>query len=107
MNLLKSNLEKSILTITVLDSAKNDISVGIDFYEAQNKGLGKYFLGSILSDIESLNVFADLHIIIHDKYRLLSKKFPFAIYYTFVNSHVKIYAILDCRQNPDLLQKRL
>jgi hypothetical protein len=67
------------MTIKILDEAEKDIAIGISFYESQKDGLGRYFLDSILSDIESLHIYADIHIIISDYYRLLSKRFPFYI----------------------------
>ena len=69
------------MQIKILDEAEKDIAIGISFYEAQKDGLGRYFLDSILSDIESLHIYAGIHIIISDYYRLLSKRFPFSIYY--------------------------
>ena len=45
-------------------------------------GLGLYFLESLYSAIDSLKLFAGIHSIHFKKYyRLLSKRFPFAIYY--------------------------
>ncbi|APF18361.1 hypothetical protein Cabys_1612 [Caldithrix abyssi DSM 13497] len=38
---------------------------------------------------------------------MLSKRFPFAIYYKVHEDTVIVYAILDCRQNPNKIQKRL
>jgi len=67
--------------IKILEEAEKDIVAGIFFYESQSDGLGKYFLDSILSDIESLHIFAGIHVNIAGYYRLLAKRFPFSIYY--------------------------
>ncbi len=57
----------------------------------QEKGVGNYFLESIFSDVESLRLFAGIHKIHFDKFhRLLSKRFPFAIYYRVAENEVKI-----------------
>lgn len=88
------------MTIKILQEAEKDIAMGIYFYESQKDGLGKYFLNSILSDIESLHIFAGIHIVISGYYRLLSKRFPFSIYYKVFDDIIYIYAILDCRRNP-------
>jgi len=93
--------------IQILDQAEKDIVNAIYFYESQNEGLGKYFLDSILSDIESLHIYAGIHIIVFSYYRLLSKRFPFSIYYKVKDKIIYIYAILDCRKNPNSLTKRL
>ena len=93
--------------IEILDEAEKDIAIGISFYESQNNGLGKYFLNSILADIESLHIYAGIHVVIAGYYRLLAKRFPFSIYYKIKDDVVYIYAILDCRQNPQWVKERL
>lgn len=95
------------MNIVILSDAEKDIAIAISFYEVQNQGLGKYFLDSILSDIESLHIYAGIHIIISDYYRLLSKRFPFSIYYKVENKTIYIYAILDCRKKPSWINERL
>jgi len=40
-------------------------------------------------------------------YRLLSKKFPFAVYYGIEENEVKIYAVIDCRRDPAWIRRRL
>ncbi|MEN4053901.1 type II toxin-antitoxin system RelE/ParE family toxin [Sulfurimonas sp. NWX79] len=95
------------MTIKILDDAEKDIAIGISFYESQKDGLGRYFLDSILSDIESLLIYAGIHIVISDYYRLLSKRFPFSIYYKIKEDTVYIYAVLDCRRDPNSIAKRL
>ena len=95
------------MNIKILDEAERDIAVGISFYESQKEGLGKYFLNSILADIESLHIYAGVHIVISNYFRLLAKRFPFAIYYKIKDKTIYVYAILDCRKNPNTLSKRL
>ncbi len=70
------------MKIKILESAKEDLREGFYFYESQKNGVGSYFLESLFSDIESLTLFAGIHGIHFGRYhRLLSKRFPFAIYY--------------------------
>ena len=95
------------MTIKIFDEAEKDIAIGISFYGSQKDGLGKYFLDSILSDIESLHIYAGIHIIISDYYRLLSKRFPFSIYYKIRENIIYVYAVLDCRRDPNSIAKRL
>jgi hypothetical protein len=40
-------------------------------------------------------------------HRLLSKRFPFAIYYRIESDEVRVYAVLDCRRDPAWIRKRL
>ncbi len=74
----------------------------------QERGIGRYFLEAISADIESLRLFAGIHSTRFGKYqRLLSKRFPFAIYYCLEGQEVRVYAVIDCRRNPAWIRKRL
>jgi len=95
------------MKIEVLDSAEEDLIDGFKFYENQSTGLGNYFLDSIFSDIESLRVYAGIHALHFGYHRLLSKRFPFAIYYRSHNKKIRVYAVLDCRRSPAWTRNRL
>lgn len=95
------------MKVEILDAAERDLVDGFKFYERQSKGLGNYFLDSLFSDIESLYIYAGIHSLHFGFYRLLSKRFPFAIYYKVQKDIVQIYAILDCRRNPAWIRNRL
>ena len=50
------------------------------FHRSQGPELGDYFLDSLFSDIDSLQLFAGMHPVFFERYhRLLSKRFPFAV----------------------------
>lgn len=96
------------MKIKLHSSAKKDLKDGYYFYEDQETTIGDYFLGSLSSDIDSLIITAGIHQIIFNKYyRMLSKRFPFAIYYTISESTIHVEAILDCRKKPAWIRKRL
>jgi hypothetical protein len=38
---------------------------------------------------------------------MLAKRFPFAVYYLIENETIDVYAILDCRRDPEWIVKRL
>ena len=96
------------MKIKVLESATEDLREGFDFYESQKRGVGSYFLESLFSDIESLRLFAGIHGIHFGRYhRLLSKRFPFAVYYRIEENEVRVYGVLDCRRDPAWIRKRL
>ncbi len=89
------------MKIKILEAVKKDMKDGYDFYERQQSGISSYFLETLFADIESLKLFAGIHNIHFNNYhRLLSKRFPFAIYYQIVDSEIRIYAVVDCRKNP-------
>lgn len=96
------------MKIRLLDTALQDLMEGFDFYERQESRLGAYFLDSLFSDIDSLHFYAGIHPIYFKAfYRILSKRFPFAIYYRIDDNDVMVYAVLDCRRNPAWSRKRL
>ena len=96
------------MKIRVLGAAGCDLIEGHGFYEKQAAGVGAYFLDSLYSDIDSLLVSAGMHSVHFGKYhRLLSKRFPFAIYYLVEEETVLVYAVLDCRRSPAWIRKRL
>ena len=96
------------MNIRLTESAQKDLIEGYSFYEKQVEGLGSYFLNTLFSDIDSLRVFAGIHSIHFKKYyRLLSKRFPYAVYYTLKEQYVLVHAVLDCRRNPAWIKDRL
>ena len=95
------------MQVQILDEAEQDLLEGAQFYENQIPGLGHYFLDSLFSDIDSLQIYGGIHSLHFGYYRLLSKRFPFAIYYRAENDVARVRAILDCRQDPEKVKNRL
>ena len=95
------------MRIEILCEAQQDLTDGFRFYESQAIGLGDYFLDSLFSDIDSLHLYAGIHALHFGYHRLLSKRFPFAIYYRVEKETVRVRAVLDCRRDPARIQKRL
>ncbi len=94
--------------LEILDKAEEDLVAGFRFYEARVSGLGTYFLQSLYSDIESLQIYADTHRWAYrDYHRLLSKRFPFAVFYKIVGETVFVHAIVDCRRHPAWIREHL
>ena len=93
--------------VLVLEEAASDLDEGSDFYEAQKDGLGSYFFDSLISDIESLSISNGVHALHFGHHRMLSRRFPFAIYYNFNDNIVRVVAVLDMRRNPAWTRKRL
>jgi len=38
---------------------------------------------------------------------MLSKKFPFAVYYRIKDQKIYVYAVLDCRKSPAWTRKKI
>jgi plasmid stabilization system protein ParE len=95
------------MKIVILPSAQGDLTDGFQFYENQEAGLGEYFLESLFSDIDSLVLYAGIHLKVFGNHRLLSRRFPYAIYYAKESKPVFVKAVLDCRRNPRFHRQRL
>lgn len=95
------------MRIKILSTAEGDLEEGYRFYESQSDGLGTYFLDTLFSDIDSLAYFAGMHRVVLGYHRLLSKRFPFAVYYRVADDVALVYAILDCRRNPSWVREKL
>jgi hypothetical protein len=62
----------------------------------------------LYSDIDSLQLYAGIHIMHFGKYhRLLSKRFPYAVYYQIAENAVLVRAALDLRRDPERIRQRL
>jgi plasmid stabilization system protein ParE len=93
--------------LQVLDQAAADLLSGYAFYERQFTGVGSYFLETLFSDIESLRLYGGLHRKVFGYHRLLSRRFPYAIYYKVDGDQVSIWRVLDCRRNPSWILTQL
>ena len=96
------------MRIKVLDQAAEDLIEGFHFYEDQRAGLGSYFLANLHADIESLRLYGGMHRQVYRRYhRLLSRRFPFAVFYKVQADTAFIYAVIDCRRDPAWIRRRL
>lgn len=97
----------NIKHIQILAEAEKDLVNGRTFYETQEHGIGDYFWDALLSDIESLYIYAGIHSKKFGYYRMSSKRFPYSIYYNLSNQTAYIIAILPERRNPTWLTQKL
>ncbi len=84
-----------------------DLTRGRIFYARLEQGLGESFLNSRFGDIDSLAHSAGSHRKVFVYHRLLTKRFPFAIYYKKEGDVCIVWRVLDCRQNPVKLTQAL
>ena len=95
------------MRVQVLEETTTDLADGFLFYERQADGLGDYFLDSLWSDIHSLRLYGGIHAIHYGYHRLLSKRFPYAVYYRIEHDVARIRAVLDCRRDPNWISEKL
>lgn len=93
--------------VIVLDEVADDMNEGKIFYSHRKPWLGEYFWDSILSDIESLYLYAGIHQFQFGFQRLISKRFPYAIYYDISDKVVRVVAVLPMRRDPAWIKKKL
>ena len=89
------------MKVKILPTALEDLDRGRRFYARQRKSLGNYFLDALFSDIDSLELYAGIHIKVFDFHRLLAKRFPYAVYYQVDGETCIVFRVLDCRQEPE------
>jgi len=97
-----------MIPIRISEDALQDLNEGFLFYEAQEAGLGDYFVTCLRADIESLRVYAGIHRAVYgDFYRLLSRVFPYGIFYTVEGGTAVVWAVVDLRRDPAWIRRRL
>jgi plasmid stabilization system protein ParE len=87
--------------IKILPSSLEDLDRARRFYARQGKSVGDYFLDSLFADIDSLELYAGIHLKVFDFHRLLAKRFPYAVYYKVDGEVCIVFRVLDCRQEPE------
>jgi len=95
------------MNLRVLTPAIEDLTEGRNFYELQGDGLGDYFFDSLFSEVDSLLIFAGIHSLHLGFFRLIARRFPYAIYYKVRGDGIVVYRILDCRRKPEWVKQQL
>ena len=93
--------------LSLLDETIDDIDFGRAFYELQEIGVGAYFKDSVFAELLSLGIYAGIHGVRFGYHRLLMKRFPFAIYYSFDGKVAEVIGVLDTRQDPRSIREAL
>jgi plasmid stabilization system protein ParE len=93
--------------VTVLHEVVDDLNDGKAFYDERQPGVDDYFWDSLLADIESLTIYAGIHARMHGLYRMLARRFPYAIYYEVVDDVAYVVAVLPMRRSPTWIKRKL
>jgi len=93
-----------IIDVLILQEAVADLENGRIFYEEKQRSLGKYFFDSLLSDLESLIIYGGIHRKEFGFHRMLSKRFPYAIYYEVKDEIAYVIAVLPMRRDPEWIR---
>ena len=93
--------------VILLTEAAEDIENAKRFYDSTEAGLGDYFSGSIISDLESLSLFHGIHAKHFGFHRMLASRFPFGVYYDDATEATRVFAVLDLRREPSWIRAEL
>ncbi len=97
-----------MIRLEISEDALADLNEGFLFYEAQEQGLGDYFIACVRADIEGLKISGGAHRVVYSDYhRLLSKVFPYGVFYTTESETAVVWAVLDLRRNPEWIREQL
>lgn len=86
----------NVKDVITLREVADDLQDGKAFYERSEAGVGDYFWDSLISDIESLYIYAGIHSKKFGFHRMLSKRFPYAIYYQLEDNIAQVVAFYPC-----------
>ncbi len=90
----------NVKDVFILEEAGEDLNDGVEFYDSQEQGVGDYFWDCVISDIESLTIYAGIHPKKLGLYQMYSKRFPYTIYYDIIEGMAYVVAVLPMRRNP-------
>jgi toxin ParE1/3/4 len=97
-----------MIEIVPLLSADLDIQRAYDFYEDCREGLGAVFMHRLDEAFGRLRVFPESGPLVHGDYRrLLVPGFPYGIFYTIEPRGVIVSGVMDTRQDPEAIIRRL
>ena len=97
----------NVKNVITLREVADDLQDGKAFYERRETGVGDYFWDSLISDIESLYIHAGIHSKKFGFHRMLSKRFPYAVYYQIEKKIAQIVAVLPIRRDPAWIKRIL
>ena len=97
----------NVKDVFVLKEAVDDLDEGRSFYDLQELGIGDYFWDSLIADIESLIIYAGIHNKKFGLYRILAKRFPYAIYYEIIEKIAYVVAVLPMRRDPLWVERKI
>ena len=94
--------------VTFTPEAEEDADNGYFWYESRRIGLGREFLTAVDACIQSISRNPKLYQVIYKIYcRAIVRRFPYAVFYEETESEIIVYAVFDCRQDPEKWRERL
>ncbi len=96
------------MNIRFLEPARKELEDAVDWYEAEQKGLGRLFLTDIHSALKRVGAFPDsCTMIAPGLRRCLTKRFPYMLVYGIDDGTVIVVAVAHLHRMPLYWQGRL
>jgi len=94
--------------LVFLFSADADIQAAYEFYEEFQEGRGEVFMRHLDLAFSQLRTFPAIAPVCREPYRrLLVHGFPFGIFYTIEGRRIIVSAVMDLRQDPEVIRQVL
>ncbi len=94
--------------LVFLFSADADIQGAYEFCEAVQAGRGEVFMRHLDVAFGQLRTFPEMAPVFHESYRrLLVPGFPYGIFYSLEGSRIIVSGVMDLRQDPEAIRRRL
>ena len=94
--------------LVVAPEVELDIAEAYIWYERRRIGLGEEFLSSVDACIEGIRRRPEIYPLVHENYRRsLIRRFPYAVFYEYVESTVTVYSVFHTSRDPEKWRQRL
>jgi len=90
------------LEVRLRPEVEIDLADAAFWYEEQQRGLGRQFLGEALAVFSAIAETPQLHPVVHrNTWRALLRRFPFGVYYQVETAAIVVVAVMHGSRNPD------
>ena len=94
--------------VVFLRGAESDLQSAFIRYEDKVEGLGREFLLTIDGSLTAVGQFPEMARVYHKTIRrLVVSRFPYGVFYAVEGQRIIVHAVLDLRQDPESIRKRL
>jgi len=87
--------------------AERDIAEAYEWYEGREPDLGSEFLAEVDAAFSPIETNATMYHEVHrDVRRVLTRRFPYSVFYVLDSGDVVVIAVLHAARSPKVLKKR-
>ncbi len=93
--------------LLIAPEAQRDIEEAYSWYEDRRPGLGEEFLSCVEACVNMICRIPEACMKVHDEYRrALVRRFPYAVFYEYMEGKIFLYSIFHTSQNPEKWRNR-